>query len=319
MTSKTGWMLTLVLLIQPVRAAELQKFQIWQTEGRSSGMEIGETVLEVEKAGRGSIVRFVFIGLANACHDVTVRAWEKKIEGLRPSALVKPVNLCQVSEGRILHALSGHAAPAFGGIENDDSAITVQCENRRRVFSLGFVLDGAKERDPEFAYLDALLNLQETLRIAVWGEEQGFPVSGAEQTGQRFAALARQRKFEDDEPSWFAGSFGRFLSDYKGPVGEPTQDWHVSTPANVKLLHFTEPQAYPAAFFGGPSFSVRLRLTVDSRTGAVLNGESLDGSDIVTSIGWAAARSWLFDPATIPVDGLVPVTLSFKANCEPRN
>ena len=70
--------LSLLWLACAGHADELRRFQIWNTVGGASGAAWGHTLLEVEPAGTGSLVRYVYAGVIDfACHRVTVMAWEK--------------------------------------------------------------------------------------------------------------------------------------------------------------------------------------------------------------------------------------------------
>jgi TonB family protein len=61
---------------------------------------------------------------------------------------------------------------------------------------------------------------------------------------------------------------------------------------------------------------VRLRLTVDAETGAVTNVEVIQDKPLLGAAAVAAARQWMFTPATAPREP-IDVTFRFAERCPP--
>jgi hypothetical protein len=162
--------------------------------------------------------------------------------------------------------------------------------------------------------------LRRNIIAAAWGEhlpDFRSVDSDAEREGQQFAGIAHTWKFEQRYTP--LDVFGSALRDYNGPVGKLAYDWRVDTGTDLRLLKFAEPQAYGLGITGrvSPSFSLPLQLTLDRRSGKVLKFESaVDWNSRPEAFAVSnASASWIFEPATIPDDPVVNVTVHFHANC----
>jgi hypothetical protein len=110
----------------PVHAAQPRRFQIWSTEGQSSGVAHAAALLEVEAVNGGSLVRYVWAGTGGVgCRDIVVMAWEKRV-ALSPAALAKPVNPCG-AKGRLRQIFSRHQQRLHQGIERDTTGLVAFC------------------------------------------------------------------------------------------------------------------------------------------------------------------------------------------------
>jgi hypothetical protein len=224
----TRLLIITLAMISQAPAADLHKFQSWSTVCRSSPWSVawGETLLEVEEAPGGAVVRFVYAGLRDvACGGNTVVAWEKRISK-SPQALAFPIKMCQVVPD--LNRLVKHHPynPLANGIESDGIAFVIQCGAHRAVTGLppplGF--SDLQEGSADDTYLGRLWDLYDKVMTAAWGEhppDASVIDSAAERDGAIFAASARMKGYYKDDPF---DLLDRFLSSYKVPVGTPVYD-----------------------------------------------------------------------------------------------
>jgi hypothetical protein len=313
------WMTNLfsvLVVISFAQTAELHKFQSWATQGGSSGAAWGETLLEVEEAPGGAVVRWVYVGLRDvACGGVTAMAWEKHVSQ-SPASLAEPLKLCQVS--RDLERLVERHHFDFQGIEGDGEALVTQCEGRKSVAGIPIQFADLR-KGPDLRYMNLVYGLDSKIMKAAWGKNApdiDVIDPNAERDGENFVARARKSDYGNDDPFHLRNSL---LRSYKGPLGKPAHEWRIDTPPGVKILSRNEPRLFRSAHHPGVKpYTMILGLTVDPHSGKVrsLKMPPVDDSSwIFTGIMWSDAMTWVFDPATIPTDGLIQLKVHFKAEC----
>ena len=298
-------------------AAELQGFRKWSTMGQSSGGGAWAVLLmEVEKTPMGSIARMVYAGFGDACRRVTIREWEKQMDGMRPEDLARPADLCQVTQAGIereTKMLGGFSA----GIEEDVLTLIVFCDGGKSAISLPVGLPPLlRENESGSSYLNALFGLEGSVSARVWN---GWPIppsydSEAEERGRIFAGLARARKYADEQEA-----FARFLAAYRGPIGKPAHQWKVEFPAGLKAIQLSEPPSNPSFLLDAPLHRpVQLRLSIAVKSGKVSSSKLLEEDNPVNEMIRRASLGWVFDPSTVPIGGIVTAAVEFDAACPER-
>lgn len=310
----TGWAMAAVLLCRASSAAELEGFRVWNTQGQAAaGVAWGETVLEVEKAPGGSLVRFAYIGVGDACGRIAIRSWETRINGVSPADLARPASLCRVTE-RSLQRIKARRRRMTVSIENDVTALVIQCGGPKVAVYIPSGLE-LTENDPGFGFLNSLSTLEGNVIAKAWAEwpDPHLYDAEAEERGRAFAALARKRGYGRE-----GYAVQRFLDKYDGPIGRPAQPvWKIAVPDGVKPVSLTEPKAEPFDPFTRPNrYPVQLRLTVDRASGKVLASGPSNPDEWVAPAILHGSLGWAFDPAAIPVNGIVTVTARFDAACQ---
>ena len=155
---------------------------------------------------------------------------------------------------------------------------------------------------------------------AAWGEQvPDWTVvdPAAEHDGQEFVETARKWSYESYEPF---RSFQSQILSYRGPIGKFVHDWDVETGTSLHLRQFVEPRGWQLGVGPSESFSMPFRLSLDKASGKVLKSEpqvAWNGPPQVYPV-WGASLQWVFDPSTVPKDGIAYVTVTFKANCSAR-
>jgi hypothetical protein len=310
-----------LVLIGLAQAADVQKYQSWSTLGQSSGIAWGETLLEIDEAPGGALVRFVYVGLRDvACGGITAMAWEKRVSQ-SPEAIVAPVTLCRLTQD--VNRLVKRHHFALQGTENDGNAMVTQCGARRGIAGNPSQFTDLPEGSADEVYMIRIWALDERIMKTVWGAnvpDIAVIDPAAERDGEEFVARARTSGYENDDPFQL---LDRLLYSYKGPLGKPNYEWQIEIPAGVNVVQRDEPRLFRSAFgVGIKSSSTILRLTVDHHSGKVTNSQtlSLSGGDswVIGRALWGATMNWVFDPATIPADDLVQVKVDFQAQCPPE-
>jgi hypothetical protein len=307
-------------MISLAHAAEAHKFQSWSTLGQSTGIGWGETLLEVEDAPDGALVRFVYVGLRDvACGGITAMAWEKRVSQ-SPEKLVSPVKLCRLTQD-LKHLAKRHHFD-IQGIENDGIAIVTQCGTRRDTAGIPFQFTDLPEGSADDVYMNQVWALDAKVKQAAWGTDVpdiAVVDPDAERDGQNFVKRANSGGDINEDPFHL---MDQFLYAYKGPLGKPSYEWQIEIPPGVNILHRDEPRLFRSGFdVGTKSYATALQLTVDPHSGKVTNSQAKTATGNSWVIGralWSSTINWVFDPATIPADGLVPVTVHFNAECGPE-
>jgi hypothetical protein len=305
------YLLSLGLLSQLANAADLDGFQVWGTLGAATGFQSGAFLLDVARTPDGSIVRLVFAGTGDfPCHRGTVMAWQKRITGKTPRDLAHPAKLCDLSQSK-LYSYSLRSKILSVATEGDSKALVIQCGERRRVLNLP--VDVAKPNNP-------YAGLWSRVMAVTWGDhvpDWTVVDPAAERDGQEFVEIARKWNYESYEPFT---SFRSEILGYRGPIGKIVHDWHIETGTNLRLRQFVEPRGYELGVGPSESFSLPFRLTLDRASGKVLKSEPLvswNGPPQVRPV-WGASLQWVFEPPTVPQDGVADVTVTFRANCSGR-
>jgi hypothetical protein len=252
-----------------------------------------------------------------ACGGVTAMAWEKRVSQ-SPETIVAPVKLCRLTQD--LNRLVKRHHFALQGTENDANALVTQCGARRGIAGNPFQFADLPEGSADDVYMTRIWALDERIMKTVWGAnvpDIAVIDPAAEHDGEAFVARARTSGNEVDDPFHL---FNSLLYSYKGPLGKPNYEWRIEIPAGVNVLQRDEPRLFRSAFdVGIKSSSTILRLTVDTHSGKVTNSQtlSMSGGDswVIARALWSATMNWVFDPATVPADGQLQVTVRFNAEC----
>jgi TonB family protein len=117
----------------------------------------------------------------------------------------------------------------------------------------------------------------------------------------------------------YAAAFrDELVNELKGYTGPPTQ--REPLPAEVlerdalPLVAFVAPRLPPIALAARVTGDVRLRLTVNVETGAVIQVDRLADKPLLGDAAVQAVRAWKFDPARAPHEP-VDVTVRFQVRC----
>jgi len=302
-------------------AADARKYQSWSTLGQSTGGGWGETLLEVEDAPGGALVRLVYVGLRDvACGGITAMAWEKRVPQ-SPEKLAAPVGLCRLTQD--LNRLVERHHFAIQGIESDGIALVTQCGARRGIAGVPFQFTDLPEGSADDVYMTQIWALDEKIKNAAWGTDVpdiAVIDPDAERDGQKFVEGVKGDGTIKADPFHL---MDQFLYDYKGPLGKPGYEWQIGIPPGVNVPQREEPRLFRSRFgLGVKSSTSVLRLTVDRQSGKVTNSQelSITGGDswVIGRALWSASMTWVFDPATVPADGQLQVTVHLNAECGPE-
>jgi TonB family protein len=113
----------------------------------------------------------------------------------------------------------------------------------------------------------------------------------------------------------FGDELVNVLKGYRGPPAErdllPAEVLERDT---IPLVTFVAPRYSPIALSARMSGDVRLRLSVNTGTGAVTQVERLSGERLLGDVAMQAVRSWKFDPARVSPEP-IEVTMRFQIRC----
>jgi len=320
-----GILLAVIASLGWAEGADLQAFRSWSTLGAGSGVAWGETLLEVDRAPGGALVRFTYIGLRDAaCGGITVLSWEKRV-ARAPRALAGGVDVCRLGPDFQGLFKRHKFNPLAYGTESDQTAIVSQCGGHRNI---SFVPPGGQgfpdiaEGSRDDVFLTQLFEFEDSIKSAAWGTQVpdiGVIDPEAERRGQEFAGRARASGYENEEPFHHLESL---LDSYHGPLGPPAYEWQIEFPDGIKTLRREEPRLFRSGYEGGmQSYNTILSLKVDPSSGKVTSSmeKTADHSSFVFNRAiWSSSLNWLFDPATVPADGRVEVHVHFAARCGPE-
>lgn len=291
---------------------ELRSYFVERTTG--DGLEF--TI--VEPAGRDVRVRVVRLSPAHeACPAKVVRA----VEGIVPRATVRSVadvDMCDMTQERVERALSRYRARDQGsGLDwlGSVSTVVASCAGGERRFTF--------QEPPVIDQRRLRRRAGGVARVWAAGERawalvtSASPRSAIEQQAPDWTA--RERLGTALVPELVAGPYGlaERLAGYHGPPLDPAPfPAELLEKDTLRFLDFAAPPipviAWRTQLFG----DVRLRLSVDSRSGAVTGAAATSGNRLLADAAIDAARRWRLDPASRP-GAHVDVTLRFQLRCPP--
>lgn len=307
-------MIVLVLSACPRTALAQQSFYIIRHFFSDDASAWNDKVLEVTQSADDVRVRFMQISLAHhECGALLVQAVERVLPHTRVSK-VAGTNMCARTEREVAGAL---------GASNENEVLTeassqhmhVQCDSGVREFDFPYDsrLD-QKKLARSYPQVAALQNAMYHVRDAAFGRSFWFQPD-AQQVAREQLGLSMVPELTSGK---YDTALGAGLIERLKQYTIPPTDRGPRRPRLLEAaaLHVTnyEAPAYPAiARSARIQGDVRLRLIVDSITGAVTGVDVLSGPSIIDRSALEAAKSWRFDPLFLA--GPVEVTVRFSLDC----
>lgn len=304
----------------------LQHFYIFTQDISDASPFWFDYILDVKPSANGTIVQFIRIAPINAfcTRHITVKAVDRIVPA-SSVASVAQTRLCSLTESKVRSAIKAAEPEAIQSItEAASHTIVAVCGTKKRVFDLPYResvdFDVLNKKSPAVA---ALWDLYPDVIHRVFGSNFSFyGVSGSQD--EAFQELG-SNLVPDIEAGLYDETFARnsllstmLRDDYIGTI--PLQD--EEEPAFVELadappVRFSK---YVASFFpvlakvARIQGDVRLRITIDVRTGSVSDVVALSGHPLLQQAAIDAARQWQFEQ-----DGHLPEsvesTMRFGLRC----
>ena len=295
------------------------------------------SILQVQPDGHGSRIRDIRIEpLSNICpSSVDVESITTFLPGVSPADLSVGFDVCSVDPVGLDRELErrSHRAEIWGNVR---SSIVAQCGDRDVVLHLPYketvnLSDDTGPARQLARWWEFLGTVQERVTLTrPQFLEHGFRGLLSAGFGGLLSAVlaASERDGEAAARDVGAGLFDKGLNpecgleapcvlhddvkNYVGPLGS-------ALPAPQLVQHYrfrryVAPEYPVAAAKDGLWGIVRLSLTVESKTGAVVEAKVIEGQPLLAEAAAAAARQWRFarDGAT---GGNVPATVEFSFSC----
>lgn len=294
-------------------------------------------ILQVQPEGHGSRIRNIRIEpLSNFCpNSVDVESFTTFLPEVSPADLSVGFDVCAVDPVALDREIKrrSHGAVIWGNVL---SSIVAKCGDRDVVLHLPYkeTVDLSDDTGPArqlarwWEFLRTVQGrvtltrpqfLEHPFRVPPSAGPRGLPsavLAGLERDGEAAARDVGAGLFDkglNPECGLEAPcALHDDVKNYVGPLGSA-----LTAPQLVEHYRFRRYVApeYPvAASKDGLWGIVRLSLTVDSRTGAVLEAKVVQGQRFLAEAAVAAARQWRF-ARNIANAGNLPATLKFDFNC----
>jgi TonB family protein len=290
-------------------------------------------VLHVAGDGQDSVVRHLRIapGEFHCAESVTIKAVTTRLAGVKPADLLAAYPVCSVNQESLAKKLRGKVPPvtAFEAVQ---FGIVARCGERNVAIQLPSSeqvnLKRLKRWSPD---LSRWWDLVDTVKDRAIGLKDSFHEISAAQdlelqrAGSRLVAELRSGRFDEglrpNCPSpggkCQARSFRDDLVKYAGIL-----DNQRPTPRLVQTYKFDQyvaPRYPPLALQARIQGTVKLELTLDSKSGAVQQATALQGGHpILRDAAVLAARQWIFTPSEIGEHpDRIPAEIVFDLGCPP--
>jgi len=294
-------------------AGTLRSFYV--AKGSSFG-RLSREIVSVEPVGRDARIRVIRVAAVNEyCPDIQlVTAAERLVRGATVQA-VAGIDICDMSQRTIDRAMARSKTPRVDYVDymGGGQTVVADCGGRQRVLGLFDTgpwvnFETLRRREPA---VSALWELDDRLSEHMLKASWEVPNPAQEVLGTALLPELRSKKY--------AAAFGdELLEVLKGYTGPPTE--RELLPAEVlerdtlPLVAFVAPKYPPIALSARISGDLRLRLSVDTQTGAVTQVERLSGERLLEDAVVQAVRSWKFDPARVSAEP-IEVTVRFQIRC----
>jgi TonB family protein len=223
--------------------------------------------------------------------------------------------ICDMTQQRIDRALAQSKTPRVSYVDYMGGGVTVvaDCGGRPHLLELRdeapwVNFDTLRRRDRA---VSDLWNLPGRLTKGMLPDSAHTPTPDVENLGMTLLPEFRSPKYFPV----FGDTLVMALKDYTGPPTQREPLPEVLDRDTLPLLTFVAPRYPPIAMSARMSGDVRVRVSVDTASGAVTSVEKVaDQWPILSDAAIAAVRGWKFDPARAlpqPVD----VTVRFSLEC----
>jgi len=273
-------------------------------------------IVGVEPVGSDARIRVIRVAAVNEyCPDIQlVTAAERLVRDATVQA-VAGIDICDMSQRTIDRAIARSKTPRVDYVDymGGGQTVVADCGGRQRVLGLFDTepwvnFETLHGREPA---VSALWDLDDRLSEHMLKASWEAPDPAHEVLGTALLPELRSKKY--------AAAFGDELVEVlKGYTGPPTQ--RELLPAEMlerdtlPLVAFVAPKYPPIALSARISGDVRLRLSVNTETGAVTQVDRLSDKPGPGDAAVQAVRTWKFDPARVspePID----VTMRFQIRC----
>jgi TonB family protein len=296
-----GWLLLADVAIAGPRAPRLRSLYIRQNAPTWGG----EEYVAVEPVGDDVRIRVIDVELASEwCTELVVSATERILPHTTVQA-VADVPVCSLSERAVerAYARAEDRGPYYEFVSGA-YVVVADCGGTERMF---------------VHYSPPLIDTEKLRRIS-------STIFALRKMGRRLTGdgpLTNTALGTSLAPLLLSGTYAELVPDYLAKGLKTYQ----GPPAfrGGFVVELIERETLPLTRYVGPVYpqiaqsarvsgDVRLRLTLDSATGAVADIETLANKPLLTDAAIQAARQWVFDPAKAPREP-VEVTLRFHVRC----
>jgi TonB family protein len=294
-------------------AGSLRSFYV--AKGPSFGRSSRE-IVSVESVGRDARIRVIRVAAVNEyCPDIQlVTAAERLVRDATVQA-VAGIDICAMSQRTIDRAMARSKTPRVEYVDymGGGQTLVADCGGHQRVLGLFDTspwvnFETLHRRAPT---VWALWDLDERLSERMLPPRWEAPDAAHEVLGTALLPDLRSTKY--------AEAFGdELVNALKGYTGPPTE--RELLPAEVlerdtlPLVAFITPKYPPIALSARISGDVRLRLRVNTETGAVTQVDRISDKPILGDAAVQAVRTWKFDPARVSPEP-IEVTMRFQIRC----
>jgi TonB family protein len=304
----------LLVSIAPRAAPAQQSFYVVRHFFSDDLSSWNEKVLDVTQAANDVRVRFTQIALAeHYCSALLVQTAERVL----PRTSVREVagaNLCAITESGVRRAIRASQA-ADQLTEAASQLLHVECGTSALEFEFPFDSSvDQKKLARSFPQVAALQRLIYHVRDVAFAHSFWFEpdaqLEAREQLGLSMVPELTSGKYDNA----IDGGLLRRLKAYTIP---PPDLGPRPQLVNADALHLTkyETPAYPSiALAARIQGDVRLRLSVDLTTGAVIEADVLSGQSLINKSASDAAKSWRFDPSFLTARAF-EVTVRYSMDC----
>lgn len=315
-------------VVAGAQSTPLQSFYV------QSELEDGEQIVEVSQQGKDVRVRTIAMVRAHyQCPGIVVRAYDQTLTNTTVQA-VAGTPLCSIAERRFNRSVGEARDTTLNTIDwfGWQGSVVASCNGKERRFHFvqrpGDQLDEAvlERRDRN---VSKVWNLT---KAATEGKLVQAPLASPDQEASEMLGTtlvpdlvsgkyefayrdacwdAARKRSVRCEPNYFAWR----LEGYKGPpVQRGPLPLRLVDHENWQFVHYEPPIYPPIALSARIAGDVRLRLEVDSVSGAVTRAAVAKGIPLLDAAALAAAPKWRFVPGSTPRDPF-EVALRFQVEC----
>ena len=310
----TGGLLSALDVTAAPPAGSLRSFYIATGPGFDNESRL---IVGVEPVGHDARVRVIRVAAVNnLCPKIQiVTAAERLVRGATVQAVAR-IHICDISQRTIDRALARSKTPRVDYVDymGGGQTVVADCDGQRRVLALydnapWVNFETLQRREPT---VWALWDLDARLSAGMLTANSEASDAAREALGTSLLPDLRSKKVRGR----VRGRPGKNV--LKGYTGPPTE--RELLPAEVlerdtlPLVAFVAPKYPPIALSARISGDVRLRLSVNTETGAVTQIDRLSDKPGLGDAAVQAVRTWKFDPARVSPEP-IEVTMRFQIRC----